>query len=356
MDKIWLSIILPVYNVEDYIENCLYSILKQDSEGVEIILVDDGSPDNAGKICDEYEAQYENIRVLHKTNMGSYLARVDGMKLASGEYLWFVDSDDWLMDDSISKLKTLIEESGHADIQIFSFCSNGNAKNAVGVPFMSGLYEGQAIDIIKETLIKTSFINSVWRKCIKKELAVNNPEIVDIANYGFGEDSYLSGCFLDMARSVYVSNEILYAYRDNVSSVTHKYNKTRYQQEKITIGKLEHFADKWDIGERLGLNAVIQHKIVVEWLGNLRVLLETEMDEDERTQLVEELLGDQFFLDALEVDNKTFDVWWEKWFFRKLKKNPQCRSFIKRYINIVKIKNCIRTLLLQNVRINIYER
>lgn len=339
MDKIWLSIILPVYNVEKYIENCLVSILKQDCEGVEIILVDDGSPDNAGKICDYYKSRYEFIEVLHKPNMGLYQARVDGIKLASGEFLWFVDSDDWLMDDSIIKLKKLIEDSDHADMVIFGFCSNGNKKNAVVVPFETGLYKGQKINTVREALIKTSSINSVWRKCIKRKLVVDNPEIVDIDHYGFGEDAYLSSCFLDRAESVYVSNEVLYSYRNNHSSMTHRYNKTRYKQEKITIEKLEHFAGKWDPDGRLGFMEGIPHNIVGEWLGNLRILLMAEMDEEERMQLVEELLCDQYFVNAIQIDDKKFDIWWEKWFSRCLKKNLKDRSFVNQYRMFMKIKN-----------------
>lgn len=344
MDKIWLSIILPVYNVEKYIGNCLDSILMQNCNGVEIILVDDGSPDGAGKICDDYKARYENMLVLHKPNEGLYQARVDGIKLASGEYLWFVDSDDWLLEDSISKLRKLIEGSNHADMQIFSFCCNGDINNVSDVPLKEGEYREQNINKIKETLIKNSSINSVWRKCIKRELAVNNPEIVDIANYLFGEDAYLSCCFLDRVESVYVSNEVLYAYRDNSTSMTHIYNKTRYQQEKITIGKLEHFAEKWDVDGRLGFRDYISHQIVTEWLDNLRILLMAEMDEVERKQLLEDLLGDHYFLGALQVKDETFDVWWKKWFYRCLKKNPKDRRFVKKYQMLMKIKECIRRL------------
>lgn len=339
MDKIWLSIILPVYNVEKYIGNCLDSILKQNCDGVEIILVDDGSPDGAGKICDDYKARYETMVVLHKPNMGSYQARVDGIKLASGEYLWFVDSDDWLMEDSIDKLKKLIEGSNHADMLIFSFCCNGDINNASDVPLKEGVYREQNINKIKESLIKNSSINSVWRKCIKRELANNNPEIVDIANYLFGEDAYLTSCFLDKAESVYVSDEVLYAYRDNSSSMTHIYNRTRYQQEKITIGKLEYFAEKWDADGRLGFREYISHQIVTEWLDNLRILLMAEMDEEERMQLVEELLCDQYFVNAIQIDDKKFDIWWEKWFSRCLKKNLKDRSFVNQYRLFMKIKN-----------------
>lgn len=342
MKNVWLSIILPVYNVEQYIDNCLNSILKQDCEGIEIILVDDGTPDNAGKICDEYKKKYDFIKVLHKANKGSYQARADGIKLAEGEYLWFVDSDDWLMDNSISKMKGLIRESNNSDMLIFGFCYNGDLDTAVASPLSIGQYKNSDIDVIKDKLIRSSTINSVWRKCIRRELAVGNSEIIDISNYSYGEDAYLSCCFIDKADSVYVSNDVLYAYRDNFSSMTHTYNAARFQQEKITIGKLEHFSVKWDVDNQLKLKDSISNRIIEEWLGDLRILLESGIEKNKENQLINELLKDDYFLNALKENNTGFDSWWENWFYRVLKKNPNDRSFINRYKRIVGLKRLFK--------------
>lgn len=91
-----VSVIIPVYNVEKYLIECLKSIVNQSYKNLEIILVDDGSPDNSGKICDEYATCDTRIKVIHKENGGVSCARNVGLDLASGEYICFVDPDDWL--------------------------------------------------------------------------------------------------------------------------------------------------------------------------------------------------------------------------------------------------------------------
>ena len=100
-----ISVIIPVYKVEKYLEDCLESIITQTYRNLEIILVDDASPDNCGGICDRYAAKDARVRVIHQEkNAGQAAARNAGMDLASGEYLFFADSDDWLAQDALEKL------------------------------------------------------------------------------------------------------------------------------------------------------------------------------------------------------------------------------------------------------------
>ncbi len=108
-----ISIIIPVYKVEAYLSACLDSIVKQTYQNLEILLVDDASPDNCGKICDEYAAGDTRIRVIHKPeNEGQAAARNTGLDIATGEYLSFVDSDDWLSEDAIAQLLEGLQEYG----------------------------------------------------------------------------------------------------------------------------------------------------------------------------------------------------------------------------------------------------
>lgn len=129
MDDIELSFIVPVYNVEDYLNECLDSIIVQ-IEGmncVEIILVDDGSTDNSGTICDEYGKIYSYIQVIHQKNLGLSCARNAGLKVASGKYIAFVDSDDKITQGSLQKIISWVEKT-KADIyfmQAKKFYSNG---------------------------------------------------------------------------------------------------------------------------------------------------------------------------------------------------------------------------------------
>lgn len=98
-----ISVIVPVYNVEKYLERCVESIFKQTYKNIEIILVDDGSTDNSGKICDKFLKKDERVKVIHKENGGLSDARNAGLEILSGKYIMFVDSDDWISPAMVEK-------------------------------------------------------------------------------------------------------------------------------------------------------------------------------------------------------------------------------------------------------------
>ena len=100
MNEEKISIIVPVYKVEDYLERCIDSIVNQTYKNLEILLVDDGSPDNCGKICDEYAAKDDRIIVIHKQNEGVARARNSALDVVTGDYISFIDSDDWVAEDA----------------------------------------------------------------------------------------------------------------------------------------------------------------------------------------------------------------------------------------------------------------
>ena len=110
-----ISVIIPVYNTEQYLKKCVDSVLGQMFQKFEIILVEDGSPDQAGQICDDYEKQDERIRVIHQKNCGLALSRRNGLGAAKGKYVMFLDSDDWIDRKMLSALYETAERTG-ADV------------------------------------------------------------------------------------------------------------------------------------------------------------------------------------------------------------------------------------------------
>ena len=112
MKNIKISILVPVYNVEQYLPRSIESVLTQDFQDWEMILVDDGSPDKCPQICDEYAEKDNRIKVIHKSNGGANSARFAGYKKSQGEFLVFMDADDWLLEGALNILVSAIESDG----------------------------------------------------------------------------------------------------------------------------------------------------------------------------------------------------------------------------------------------------
>lgn len=112
MEKSLISVIVPIYNVSRYLERCMESLLHQTYKNIEIIMVDDGSPDDCGKKCDRYAAEEPRIKVIHKKNAGLGMARNSGLEIAEGEYVMFIDSDDYTDVRMIERLYHRLTEEG----------------------------------------------------------------------------------------------------------------------------------------------------------------------------------------------------------------------------------------------------
>ena len=167
MEKL-VSIIVPVYNVEKYLSKCIDSILAQTYKNLEIILVDDGSKDNSGTICDEYSKKDKRIKIIHKPNGGISDVRNHGLKIATGDYIGFVDSDDYIAEDMFETLVSLLEKND-ADISIVSFYEYYNGK-LIGVRENENVEIMNKVEAIKELLIDRKIQSYTWNKLFKKEL------------------------------------------------------------------------------------------------------------------------------------------------------------------------------------------
>ncbi len=213
-----ISIIIPIYNVEKYLKECLDSILGQTYKNLEIILVDDGSPDNCGNICDEYLKKDSRIKVIHKTNGGLSDARNHGINIATGEYICFVDSDDYVDKYYVEKLYNAIKSKNLKLAQ----CNILNVNNQKDIIEKLG-YDDYCIksgkEIIREQYGKHVVENTVvWNKIYKKEL------FTDI-RFPIGkihEDEFVTYKILYTLDKVAIINDYLYNYRENDNSITKK--------------------------------------------------------------------------------------------------------------------------------------
>lgn len=158
------SIIVPVYNVEKYLRRCVDSILNQTYKDFECILVDDGSTDNSGKICDEYVKLDSCVKVIHQSNKGVSAARNVGLDIASGEYICFCDSDDTVSRDLLMSLNNEISLS-HPDVIIYGFTEVFNNYKCEHI-----YKKGTLLNEIQDNLLTDEWMNVAWNKCVKKSL------------------------------------------------------------------------------------------------------------------------------------------------------------------------------------------
>ena len=168
MENDLISIIIPVYKVEKYLEKCIESVLKQTYTNLQIILVDDGSPDNCGKICDEYAKKDLRIEVIHKVNGGLSDARNVGIAKTKGKYIGFVDSDYYIKEDMYEILINLIKEYD-ADVSICNLYDVIDGKEYIRNN-ENGIQEYSRLEILKEVLLDKNIQSYAWNKLYKKEL------------------------------------------------------------------------------------------------------------------------------------------------------------------------------------------
>lgn len=212
-EKALISIIIPVYKVEIYLEKCIQSVINQTYENLQIILVDDGSPDNCGKICDEYAQKDHRIEVIHKSNGGLSDARNKGLEIAKGEYIGFVDSDDYIEADMYEVLYNLLKQY-NADVSICNFYTVSQGKISIKNAD-NGINEYNRIEILKEILLDKNIQSYAWNKLYKKEL-------FDEIKYPIGkkyEDIGTTFYLLEKCNKVVVTGKSEYYYINRQDSI-----------------------------------------------------------------------------------------------------------------------------------------
>lgn len=213
----FFSVIVPVYRVEEYLPACIESVLRQTCSDFELILVDDGSPDNCPAICERYKAQDARIKVVHKPNGGLASARRAGIKVAEGDYVLNLDSDDLIEPDTLETARKIILET---DCEIVSFAyrwvKDGKTVNTTSDGLPEGLYDEAAIraHIYPRLLMDKNMDHMSYYlsgKVIKRELLT--PNQLDVSEtISLGEDlCCVFSCYLD-AKRVYISPEYKYLY------------------------------------------------------------------------------------------------------------------------------------------------
>lgn len=237
-----VSIIVPVYKVEEYLDRCIESIVNQTYSNIEIILVDDGSPDRCPQMCDEWAKKDNRIKVIHKENGGVSSARNAGIAIAKGEWLWFVDSDDTVQ---INALEELAEYFNTADLIVF------NAKN-------DELYTKNE-KFFDSYYFRYQFGFEPWNKLYKKSIIVDNDLRFDTEE-NVGEDLLFNITYYQYADKYKFSTSKYYNYRVREDSAMQSNNEKRLEQQLRLYSKIyDVYKNKLD--ERALVQLFIMHLI-----------------------------------------------------------------------------------------------
>lgn len=233
-----ISVVVPVYKVEKFLLICVQSILAQTCSNWELILVDDGSPDRCGEMCDQLALQDARIRVIHKENGGLADARNAGTAVAQGEYITYIDSDDWVAPQMLERLLEQAEMSG-ADVVI---CNMIRA-DSEGIEFPENCAMAEAISgplAMEKMLYQTSFDTSAWGKLYRTDLCRRNP----FPKGRLYEDLFTVYKLLFAAQSVIYLPQSLYAYRKNPDSIMYRKFDCRNLDELDAVDEIVSFVQK----------------------------------------------------------------------------------------------------------------
>lgn len=240
-----ISIIVPVFNSEKGIDRCIKSILSQTYSDLELILIDDGSSDRSAGICKQYEKKDPRVHLVQQENRGVSAARNRGLALAKGEYLQFVDSDDYIACSMCEKLVTHIEKSG-ADVVICGHTELLGDVKDVRLPRIEGkVYLKELRQIypeIFEKFILNSPCNKLYRKC---KLIEDFPEDISL-----GEDLIFNLHNLKNMESVFFLKESLYFYVTHSESLNRKYRKDSIECAECLYLESMNFSKHFQLGER----------------------------------------------------------------------------------------------------------
>ena len=246
----YFSIIVPVYNVERYLNRCVQSLLKQECLDCEIILVDDGSTDASGVICNRWSEKSELIQVYHKENGGLASARNYGLEKAKGQYIIFCDSDDWLEEGALVLLRGILQKSGGVDILKYGFkkYNSGTIIKEIFPFFPEGIYEKQEIaDVIipgmlgPEKVFDYSQVPvlSAW-SCAYSKRFLDETGIIFLSEREYlNEDELFNIRLILKAERVQVIHDTLYCYDTRDGSLTQKYMPYMLEKKKKLLARIE---------------------------------------------------------------------------------------------------------------------
>ena len=318
------SVCIPVYNTSKYLDECLQSVLQQTETDYEIVLVDDGSTDNSGEICDHYAEQYPHIRVIHKENEGLMMTRRRGFQEAKGDYFLCLDSDDyWLSDRVLSRIREMVEEK-HCDLVLFDYIAGkedpSHNQNITLFDHPDGyIFEGERKKELYKKILIGRDLNAIWCKVPARHVVDGatdySPWKPDICR---GEDMFQAYPMLTNAQRIGYIKEPFVHYRWTPGSISNNPKLKFYRAFRAIYSREDEYIPVWDMDDETVKKAKLRR------ISNILGILTTgyhackQADRlDEWKQFIKELSGDPFFRELFPRQHKK-EINSYYWFLGKL--------------------------------------
>lgn len=246
-----ISIIVPIYNVEKYLNRCIESIVNQTYQNLEIILVDDGSPDQCPEICDQWALKDSRIKVVHKENGGLSDARNKGMEIASGDYIGFIDSDDWIKETMYELMLTFMKNNACDIVECdVSYVNEVGEKKSNSIKRCNKIYTRN--EALKAVINADGLKSVVWNKLYKSEVL----KPLTFKNGKLNEDEFFTFYVIDMCNYIGYISEALYYYLQRNSSIMGKYSLKR-------LDAIEAFDERLEYMKKYHKELVLDAKLVL---------------------------------------------------------------------------------------------
>lgn len=220
------SIIVPVFQAQQHLEECIDSVIDQEEHNWELILVDDGSPDKSPLICDTYAERYSQIKVLHEKNEGPLLSRCKGYKAARGKYILSLDADDRLKKNALGKIGKILDQK-EVDMLIIGYqkIDNDGQSTSAFCRLPDCIYSGPQKKELLRMLWKKHAFNLVWNKVIRTDFVQKNLFVPEkLERVKAGDDAVIVSPLISQAQKIGTASEILYEYRAVPESISRCFN------------------------------------------------------------------------------------------------------------------------------------
>ena len=330
------SIIIPIYNASKYLRNTLDSILKQEYKNYEVILVNDGSTDDSLDICNEYKEKNKNFKVITIENSGSGIARNTGIKEAKGEFLYFPDSDDVLVDDALSKIDNIIS-SKNADLYVFAFYKAYRDSDELKLE----KYEDNFLDSDKvranyEMYMEKSGIyiqGAPWNKVFRRDIV--NKYNIEYPSLKRHQDECFIVRYMAHTKNVLVSKEPIYIYYLNrLYEESLKFPKNYYEIKTEYYHLFMDVTKNWSQENNIELYLKYNFVMVCDRLFQLFFIKKWNFKMKERIAYIKKILNDQLMEENIDYVLKN-----ESSLTEMLKKKHYSDSKINKFIKYIKMLN-----------------